>query len=88
MKTLRFGRIKIDTLDDGEVMLRASSPGQGSVELMLTADELMIFLTEVGNQLTVSRDIELKNRIAKDLEYEERKSKKTNQDSTTTKEDE
>lgn len=88
MKTLRFGRLNVKQIGGGEVVLVAASPGQGKVEVQLTPDELMIFMTEVSNELAVSRDVELRLRIQKDLEYEQkRKGQKTNEKRSTTGED-
>lgn len=72
MKTMGFSVLKINHNDDGAILF-ASSPAQGSVEIELTPDELMLFLVEVGNGLKDARSIELNKKIRKDLEKENRR---------------
>lgn len=73
MKTIKFGKINVEHLSGGEAVLTVSSPGQGSISVELTADELLLFMVEVGNALGYSRVIERRIRIEKDIANELRK---------------
>jgi len=84
LKTIRFGKINVEPLENGDALLQVSAPGQGMVELPLTFDELLIFLVEVGNQMDVSKETLTKLRIQKDLENEKNKSKASDEDSEDT----
>ncbi len=73
MKTLAFGTINVVQGGEGDVTLVASSPSHGDFEMSLTPDELYLFLVDIGNQLSVARDIERKKREADDLLKEQRR---------------
>ena len=72
MKTTSFGIITVKHTDDGPI-LRVKGAGQGTVEISLTADEFLMLLVELHNGLTDSRKAELKERIAYNLQKEQRR---------------
>jgi len=74
MKTMSFGKINIKyTEGDGGCIIEVSAPGQGAVEVDLTADELMMFLVEVGNGLRDARAREVVKEVQRNLMKEERR---------------
>lgn len=73
MKTIGFGKINVSHTPEGECILMVSSPQDGEVTLRLTADELMMFMVEVGNGLKDARAMEVKKIIERDLRKEERR---------------
>lgn len=73
MKTISYGTITINHTKEGTAMLTVFSPVDGVVTLEITPDELLMFMVEVSNGLTVSRDIEIKRQIERDILNETRK---------------
>lgn len=60
-------------MDEGDATLVAFSPSHGHFEMVLTADELMMLMVELGNGLQEARAIELKKRQEDDLLKEQRR---------------
>ena len=73
MKTTGFGELEAIPVTGGNVMVAAFSPVLGHFELVMSADELMLFLVEAGNVLALARRAETQKRAEDELQREERR---------------
>lgn len=75
MKTASFGVITVLENESGEVSLRVASPSEGTVNVSMTPDELLLLIVELSNGLYAGRLAEARKIIEYNLEQERRKAK-------------
>lgn len=67
MKTMNFDEVNLNV--DGELItISIDSPINGSSETTLMLEELMIFLTDLGNAMKEAEQTETANKINRELE--------------------
>lgn len=75
MKTMGFSDVYLVVADDGTVSLLVKKPGEDLLEIRMSHDELLVFLTECTNSLYRSTVRIEATTAKKDLERERRKVK-------------
>jgi hypothetical protein len=76
MRTMGFCKIEHKVEMDGSCVLMASCPRQGTLEIRLTPDELMILLVNISNALVDARSEERQRREERELRNEQRRIRK------------
>lgn len=73
MKTIAFSKVDLDITKQGDIVLQVKKPGVPLVSLLLSPDELMVFLAEATNKMFEAK-LEALARVAeKNLQRERRK---------------
>jgi len=55
MKTSSFCTLDVSISPDGTAVLTCSSPSDGEVRVYMSHEEIMIFLTDIGNRMVEAK---------------------------------